>query len=164
MSQLFGRMLLVAFICLTVVACEKEELISETPVNDIALSYEVIELEVMNLVNNHRKELGLPSLSLLNLVSKEAENHSIYMVEQGLLSHDNFDIRTKNLIDKTAAINIAENVGFGYKTAEDLFKSWLNSTSHCKNIEAKRFTDIGISAKKNNSGLYYVTQIFIERY
>ena len=164
MSQLFGRMLAIAFICLSMVACEKEELLNETPINDVALSYEAIELEVLDLVNNYRNEIGLPTLSLLNLVSKEAESHSIYMVKQGLLSHDNFDVRTKNLIDKTDAISIAENVGFGYNTAETLFESWLNSPSHSKNFEAKRYTHIGISAKKNSNGIYYVTQIFIERY
>lgn len=163
MSQLFGRMLFIAFICLSMIACEKEDLINETPINDITLSYEVIELEVMKLVNNHRNELELPPLSLLKLASEEAETHSIYMLEQGVLSHDNFDIRTKNLIEKTAALSVSENVGFGYKTAEKLFENWLYSSSHRNVIETKRFTDIGISAKKNNNGFYYVTQIFIER-
>lgn len=163
MSYLLRRVLLVVFLCLSMVACEKEELSNETVLYDIALDYKAIELEVSNLVNNHRREQGLSTLSLLNLVSKEAEIHSKYMVEKEALSHDNFEVRLSNLIENTAALNVSENVAFGYQTAEELLEAWLNNPTHRSNIEAKSFTDFGISSKKNSQGKYYVTQIFIER-
>lgn len=164
MLQLLGRILLIVFLCGIIIACEKEELSSETPIEDVAVQYKILELEVTNLVNQHREKLGLPTLSVLNLISKEAETHSMYMAELDLLSHDNFDIRHENLIEKTAAVSVSENVAFGYKTADMVLNGWLNSPTHRANIEAKYFTDFGISAKLNASGSYYITQIYIKRY
>jgi len=117
----------------------------------------------MNQVNNYRNSIGLAKLSRLNLVSKEAEIHSAYMLNKEALSHDNFDIRTQNLMNNANALSIAENVAYGYQTAEELLNAWLNSAEHRRKIVEKRYTDFGISAKYNLSGNYYVTQIFIER-
>jgi len=163
MSNLLRRVLLLVFLCLSISACEKEELNNEIDLNNSTLHYEAIELEVTKLVNNYRSQLGLSTLTVLNLVSKVAETHSKYMVEQEVISHDNFEVRLSNLMENTAALNVGENVAFGYQTAEELLKGWLNSPTHRRNIEAKSFTDFGISAKKNASGHYYFTQIFIER-
>lgn len=163
MSHLLGRILLIVFLCGTIIACEKEELTNETPIIDIEMQYHFIELEVTNLVNQHRNELGLPTLSVLNLVSKEAENHSNYMAEQNVLSHDNFDIRLEALINKVEALSVSENVAYGHQNAEQVLKGWLNSPTHKSNLEAKFFTHFGISAKMNASGNYYITQIYIKR-
>ena len=160
MSKLLGKMLLMAFLISTMIACVKED---QPIINDASVQYSALELEVMNQVNNYRNSIGLTKLSRLNLVSKEAETHSAYMLINQTLSHDNFDIRTQNLMNTSGAINIAENVAYGYQTAEELLNGWLNSMEHRRNIEAIRYTDFGISVKYNTNGSYYVTQIFIER-
>jgi len=145
------------------IACEKEELNSETPIDHIEMQYISFELEVANVVNEHRKELGLPTLKLLNIISKEAESHSIYMLEQESLNHDNLDIRVSNLINKANALSVGENVAFGYNIAEKTLKGWLNSETHREKIERKYYTHFGISAKKNAAGNYYITQIYIRK-
>jgi uncharacterized protein YkwD len=160
MSKLLGKMLLMAFFISTMTACVKEE---QPIIDDASVQYSDFEIEVMNEVNNYRNSIGLAKLSRLNLVSKEAETHSYYMLEKETLSHDNFTIRTQNLMNKAAAISIAENVAYGYQTAEELLNGWLNSPEHRRKIEENRYTDFGISAKFNTNGNYYVTQIFIER-
>lgn len=160
MSKLSGKMLLMAFLISTMTACVKEE---HPIADDASVQYSDFETEVMNQINNYRNSIGLVKLSRLNLVSKEAETHSFYMLQNGTLSHDNFAIRTQNLMNNAAAINIAENVAYGYKTAEELLNAWLRSAEHRQKIEEKRYTDFGISAKYNPNGGYYVTQIFIER-
>jgi len=163
MSHLLRRVLLSVFLCL-LIACEKENLSNEVVINDVEMHYDTIELELTKLVNNYRSQKDLPKLEVLNLISIEAESHSLYMLNNEVLSHDNFEIRTQNLIDKTGAKNVAENVAFGYQSAESLLEGWLKSPDHCKNIEARYFTHFGVSAKKNEDGNYYVTQIFIERF
>ncbi|MDP3359305.1 MAG: CAP domain-containing protein [Lutibacter sp.] len=160
MSKLIGKMLLTAFLISTMTACVKED---QPIIDDASVQYSDFETEVMNQVNNYRNSIGLEKLSRLNLVSTEAETHSVYMLNKQTLSHDNFDIRTQNLMNNASAISIAENVAYGYKTAEELLNSWLNSPEHRRKIEEKRYTDFGISAKNNSGGSYYVTQIFIER-
>jgi len=163
MSHLLRRVLLSVFLCL-LIACEKENLSNEVVINDVEMHYDTIELELTKLVNNYRSQKDLPKLEVLNLISIEAESHSLYMLNNEVLSHDNFEIRTQNLIDKTGAKNVAENVAFGYQSAESLLEGWLKSPDHCKNIEARYFTHFGVSAKINEDGNYYVTQIFIERF
>lgn len=160
MSKLLGKMLLTAFLISTMIACVKEE---QSIIDDASVQYSDFETEVMNQVNNYRNSIGLAKLSRLNLVSIEAETHSVYMLENESLSHDNFAVRTQNLMNNAAAISIAENVAYGYQTAEELLNSWLNSAVHRRKIEENRYTDFGISAKYNSNGSYYVTQIFIER-
>ena len=163
MSHLLRRLLLIVILCLSMIACEKEELTIENPINEIEMQYISFELEVANVVNEHRKELGLPTLKLLNIISKEAESHSIYMVQKSSLNHDNLDTRISNLINKADALIVGENVAYGYNIAENVLQGWLNSETHREKIEGKYYTDFGISAKKNNSGGYYITQIFIKR-
>ena len=85
------------------------------------------------------------------------------MIEQNMLSHNDFEIRTQNLILNLDALSVGENVAYGYQTAESLLNGWLNSPSHRSTIETKRYTNFGISAEKNSEANYYVTQIFIER-
>jgi uncharacterized protein YkwD len=164
MAYLLKRIFFIIFLCGTIMACEKEELTVESEVIVIEKEYITFELEIVNLVNKHRNDLGLSNLKLLNIISKEAEPHSIYMIEKGSLSHDNLDKRTINLMNITSALSVGENVAYGYQNPENVLKGWLNSESHRKNIEGKYYTHIGISAKKNNIGSYYITQIFIEKY
>lgn len=163
MLQLLGRILLIVFLGGTIIACEKEEISYEIPIVDIEMQYISFELEIANAVNEHRKELGLPTLKLLNIISKEAESHSIYMLERENLNHDNLDIRVSNLINKADAKSVGENVAFGYNIAEKTLQGWLDSETHRKKIEGKFYTHFGISAKKNSFGSYYITQIFIKR-
>lgn len=160
MSKLLGKMLLMAFLISTMTACVKED---QPIIDDASVQYSDFETEIMNQVNNYRNSIGLAKLSRLNLVSNEAETHSVYMLENQTLSHDNFAVRTQNLMNNADALRIAENVAYGYQSAEELLNAWLQSAEHRQKIEEKRYTDFGISAKYNSNGGYYVTQIFIER-
>lgn len=163
MSYPFRGVLCIVFLCLSMIACEKEDTINNNPIHDVAIHYESLELEITELVNNYRVQNGLPKLNILNIVSKEAETHSAYMLAQKSISHDNFDERSKNLIEQIDALSVGENVAFGYNTAESLLEGWLNSPSHRRVIEGNNYTNFGVAAERNSSGSYYVTQIFIER-
>jgi uncharacterized protein YkwD len=137
---------------------------SETSeVKDIALTYTAFEYEVLDLVNNYREAQGLSTLSILNLISKEAKNHTEYMIETGEINHDNFASRSRNLIQNASAKVVAENVAYGFATAQGVVDAWIKSDAHRKNIENSTFTDFGISTEKNDEGRYYYTHIFIKR-
>ena len=162
MSHLLGRILLIVFLCGTMIACEKEELNSETPIDHIEMQYISFELEVANVVNEHRKELGLPTLKLLNIISKEAESHSIYMLEQESLNHDNLDIRVSNLINKANALSVGENVAFGYSTPQAALNAWIASAGHKANLEGD-YSHYGVSIRIDNDGRKYYTNMFIKK-
>jgi len=144
-------------------SCSKEEGIDEVYSSDIQLTYTDIEYEIFNLVNDYRTSNGLTKLIVLNIISKEAVNHTNYMIETGDISHYNFNKRHQNLVTYASAKNVGENIAYGYNSAQGVVNSWVNSDGHREIIENKNYTHFGISTKKNSEGRYYFTNIFIEK-
>ncbi|NLP59187.1 CAP domain-containing protein [Lutibacter sp. B1] len=130
---------------------------------DVHLSYSEFELDILNEINEYRESKGLSTLEILNIVSTEAISHTKYMIELDEINHDNFSIRTNNLMKNASAKTVGENVAYGYSTAKGVLNGWLNSESHRKIIENNSFTHFGISVLKNNNDRYYYTNIFIKR-
>lgn len=156
-------------LCLVLISCAKgdemeETYISENKTVDIEnVSYTSLEKDVLDLVNSHRASLGLNELEIMNLISSVADSHTKYMIENGKVSHDNFDERANILMQNANAKSVGENVAFGYTNAEDVFNGWLNSESHKAAIEKSSYTHMGISTECNNNGRNYYTNIFIKK-
>ena len=136
---------------------------STTIIDATNVTYTSLENNILDLVNAHRTSIGLNDLEILNLVSSVAEGHTNYMIEIGQISHDNFDERAQKLIEAANAKSVAENVAFGYTTAEGVLEGWLNSPSHKAAIENSKFTHFGISTECNSRGRNYFTNIFIKK-
>ncbi len=126
-------------------------------------TYSNMELEILNLVNNYRDNLGLKKLNKLDIVSAVALTHSKYMAETGKVSHDNFSDRHEKLVNNASAKSVGENVGYGYNSANGVFNAWILSDSHRLVIEDAKFTHFGISTETNMEGRNYFTQIFITK-
>ena len=126
-------------------------------------SYSTIETEILKLVNEHRKNLDLNELVCLDIVSNVSKGHTDYMIEAKKMSHDNFNQRSKTLMDKANAKSVGENVAYGYSSAQGVFDGWLNSDLHRVIIEKSSYTHFGISTEINSDGRYYFTQIFIKK-
>lgn len=140
-----------------------EEPVKENPADENTFKYSEIESKILELVNHHRESIGLNILEPLDLVSKEADSHSNYMVEKGKLSHDNFPERSKNLIDNAKAQSVGENVAYGYTSAQSTVNGWLGSNGHRDVIEGSKFTHFGVSTEVDNKGKNYYTLIFISK-
>ena len=126
-------------------------------------SYTALESDVLKAVNDYRKSIGISELQPLNIVSSVALGHTDYMVKENQLSHDNFDQRVQLLMTEANAKTVAENVAFGYSTAQDVVNAWLASPEHRAVIENPNFNYFGISTEKNANGNYYFTQMFIKK-
>ncbi len=118
-----------------------------------------IAQEILQLVNAHRSSIGKSSLSFSDLANSLAYEHTLYMIEQRDISHDNFNERANTLFGEGNANNVGENVAYGQRNAKAVMEAWLNSSGHRENIEGD-FTHIGIAVVKNSSGTYYFTQLF----
>jgi uncharacterized protein YkwD len=127
------------------------------------INYSEIESEILDLINNHRTNIGLSTLSRSNIVSSVAEDHTNYMIKNGSVNHDNFQSRVKSLKEQENAISVGENIAFGYRTAEGVVNGWLNSLEHKEIIETSDFTHFGISTKSNAENKNYFTNIFIKK-
>lgn len=121
-----------------------------------------IEIQILELINEHRISLGLNPLNSLSIVKSVAATHTDYMIEVNSVNHDGFFQRKASLEQNANAKAVSENVAYAYSTAQSVVKAWLNSESHKEVIEGD-YTDFDISAEQNADGKWYYTNIFIKR-
>jgi len=121
-----------------------------------------IEVEILELINNHRLSLGLSPLKDMMLIKSVAFTHTDYMVDNGEVSHANFYSRSDYLKTNAGAKKVSENVAYGYSSAESVVRAWLKSDGHKANIEGD-FSNFDVSAEVNADGKWYYTNIFIKK-
>lgn len=120
-----------------------------------------VEIQILELINNYRLNMGLNPLENMDLIKAQAYTHTEHMVIENEVSHDNFFERSNFLKANAGAKVVSENVAYGYTYAESVVDAWLKSESHRQNIEGD-FTNFDVSAEQNNSGQWYYTNIFIK--
>lgn len=103
--------------------------------------------EFVALVNEHRASIGCPALAWDGRVADVASRHSQDMATRRFFGHTNPDgvdpyarLRAAGIAYSTAGENIAE----GQSSAREVFRAWMNSASHRRNIENCAFTRHGM--------------------
>ena len=157
------RALLTFALMFTMVSCSTEDdstVASKEVVTNY--NYNEVELRIVQLINQHRRSIGLNELQVINHISYKSEGHNEYMIDKQAISHDYFQERSKNIIEVLGAERVAENVAYNYVTAESVVAAWKNSPGHMKNIEGD-FTHFGISVSTDvETGRKYYTNIFMK--
>lgn len=120
--------------------------------------------EFMDLINQHRIDIGLRPLLHDDAVGNLASKHSLDMATGAVaFGHLGFSERCLEAKSLLGGGNLcAENVAMGQKSPSSVFTSWMNSLGHRSNIEQSRVTHTGFGFAQSSSGVYYWTQIFIE--
>ncbi|MEQ3665463.1 MULTISPECIES: CAP domain-containing protein [unclassified Olleya] len=121
-----------------------------------------IEIEILELINQHRISLGLNTLDNLNIIKGQAFSHTDYMVNINEVNHDNFYSRKNYLVNNANALKVSENVAYGFSSASSVVNAWLNSDGHKRTIEGD-FTDFDISAELDENNKWYFTNIFVKK-
>ena len=164
--KLFSKMpLMVLLGVFTLFSCSTDSFDDNVDTLEISLvdtQTKAIELEILDLINEHRLSLGLNSLEDMSIVKSVAYSHTDYMVDNDIVSHDNFYTRSDYLKSNIGAKKVSENVAYGYGTAEGVVNAWIKSESHKANLEGD-YTNFDISAEKNADGRWYYTNIFIKK-
>lgn len=164
--KLFSKMpLMVLLGVFTLFSCSTDSFDDNVDALEISLvdtQTKAIELEILDLINEHRLSLGLNSLEDMSIVKSVAYSHTDYMVDNDIVSHDNFYTRSDYLKSNIGAKKVSENVAYGYGTAEGVVNAWIKSESHKANLEGD-YTNFDISAEKNADGRWYYTNIFIKK-
>ncbi|MBS7787712.1 CAP domain-containing protein [Flavobacterium sp. CYK-55] len=125
--------------------------------------YNVDELELADLINQHRVSIGLNPLELINHVSYKSEEHTQYMIAKKVVNHDLFAARSENIIEVLGAVKVNENVAYNFMSPAGALNAWLRSPGHKANIEGS-FTHFGIAIKEDpTTGRKYYTNIFIKK-
>lgn len=124
-----------------------------------------IEARVHTLINQYRVEKGYAPLTLKDVITTQARQHSNNMASGSVpFSHDGFQQRVdeiKKQIDVGGAgENVAMNSGYT-DPARVAFDGWIKSDGHRANIEGN-YDLTGIGVAQNSSGTYYLTQLFVK--
>ena len=165
MNSLTKLPLLALFAVIMLSSCSTDSMDDKADALQISLvtqEAKSIEVEILDLINNHRLSLGLNPLAEMNLVKSVAYSHTDYMVDNDEVSHHNFYSRSDYLKSNAGAEKVSENVAFGYSSAESVVRAWIKSEAHKANLEGD-YTNFDVSAEKNSEGRWYYTNIFIKK-
>jgi uncharacterized protein YkwD len=124
------------------------------------LRADTMETEILQFVNDDRKQHDLQPLKLNESESSLALKHSQDMASGKVkFGHDGFNSRARAIQKSLGATEVGENVASGPMTAREVVDGWLNSPGHKKNIEGD-FILTGIGYARDKKGNIYFTQIF----
>ncbi len=110
---------------------------------------------VLVLVNDARKDEGLPPLATHPALEKTAQAHAEDMAARGYFSHDDLEGRSsaerilaggyeKPTCNCSWVYGTGENLAHGQEAAADAVRDWLASPGHRENILKPEFDDTGI--------------------
>ena len=164
MKTLFKLTTLILIIASFNSCSQDTEVIEESNLvlNEKNISDKQIEIEVLEEINNYRISIGLNTLKKASIIKDVAHNHTMYMIENNKMSHENFKDRSSYLITNFNANRVGENVAFGYRSAKAVVKAWLNSPSHKATIEGN-YTFFDVAAEQNERGQWFFTNLFVNK-
>ncbi|MDI5950109.1 CAP domain-containing protein [Flavobacterium yafengii] len=162
-SNVFPVLLLVVIVHATA-SCSSDNLELQddktSSTQEINYTYISSELETMELINAYRVSMGLNALEKINYLSYKSEEHNKYMIANNSVSHNNFVVRSQNIINVLRAKKVGENIAYNYNSPQAVFDAWMNSPRHKENIIGD-YTHFGISIRENSAnGKKYYTNIF----
>ena len=115
------------------------------------------EQQVIELVNHLRKANGLPPLKHVTSLTDAARWYAKDMVDDDYIGpgHDTYDRKGGRLVDVcrwstrigafyTGANALAENIGEGYSSPEELVAGWMGSPGHRANILNGNYWETGV--------------------
>lgn len=124
---------------------------------------EAYEREVVRLVNEERRKMGLGELTHNWELSRVARYKSQDMRDKSYFSHTSPTYGSPFQMMRSFGISYrtaAENIARGQATPEAVVKAWMSSPGHRANILNPSFTEIGVGYVADGR---YWTQMFIGR-
>jgi uncharacterized protein YkwD len=127
--------------------------------------FDPLIVRALELTNAERQRNGLAPLAFSPELGQAAQAYSAAMASSECFAHTCGPIsKMSDRIDNAGYIgwtSLAENIGMGYQTPDDVIAGWMDSDGHRSNMLSPRFTEIGIGVAKGGaqSSLYW-TQNF----
>lgn len=168
---------LTLFLLMFLISCNKETLKDINPMEKVVESISDATAEApllpegstwndeyIELVNTHRRDLGLRTLVVSPYIDLAALDHSQKMALKTVpFGHTGSSTRCSQIIRAIGSGNLCgEIVASGYKTPQAVFEGWIKSPTHKIKIENSRYTHTGMGFAKSSTGVIYWTQIFLE--
>jgi len=124
--------------------------------------YADVEAQVIALTNQQRGANGCAALRTDGRLTAAARAHSTDMVTRDFFSHtgsDGSDFVTREARAGYSAAS-AENIAWGWSTADVVVREWMNSPGHRANILNCGNVAVGVGLAKKSDGTPYWTQDF----
>ncbi|UXN67294.1 CAP domain-containing protein (plasmid) [Phyllobacterium sp. A18/5-2] len=101
--------------------------------------------QTLTLINSYRVSRGLSPLAPHRTLNALARQHNRYQAVRNTISHDGF--RQRSAQARAAGLSgvCTENVGVRYRSAQQLFSGWRNSTGHNTNLLRPNMRYAGVS-------------------
>jgi uncharacterized protein YkwD len=122
--------------------------------------------QVVKLVNDYRSKRGLSRVSQMPELTRAAMWKSGHMARYDYFDHNDAGSANRSPGQRLSACGYrgqtwGENIAYGYPTAGDVMRGWINSPGHRANLDNPRFNAIGVGAVQKAGGrTIYWTQIF----
>jgi uncharacterized protein YkwD len=102
--------------------------------------------DVIARTNAIRKEAGCSPVKADEKLRSVAQKHAVDMSRNGYLEHEDSDGRTSGQRIRTTGGHdvTGENLAYGYPSAAEVMKVWMDSSGHRRNIEDCAFTHVGV--------------------
>jgi uncharacterized protein YkwD len=122
-----------------------------------------IEQHVFNLVNEHRRGIGVSELAWNETIAEQARLHSREMADGTVpFGHDGFDARAARIAE-TIPWRSAVEIAALAPTAAVVVNGWIASVEHKPMLEGdSEWTGVGVVMARSGSS-FYATQIMIKR-
>ncbi|MBT2687899.1 LysM peptidoglycan-binding domain-containing protein [Bacillus sp. ISL-47] len=124
------------------------------------------ERTIWELANDERKQKGLKPLVMDSMLTGVAKQKSQDMMKFEYVSHNSptYGNPTKMLRNQQISfLTVKENIGAGYRSADEMFSAWMNSSIHRANILDKKATHIGVGYVKGGLHGHYWTIFIVEK-
>ncbi|WP_436531353.1 CAP domain-containing protein [Actinoplanes sp. HUAS TT8] len=123
---------------------------------------QTLQADIVRLTNIERAEHGCAALTVNDKLTTAARGHSAWMGQTGEFSHtgrggSNFVVRARAAGYAHAS---AENIAWGYRSAEQVMDAWMHSAGHRANILNCSSKTVGVGAVYAENGAPYYTQDF----
>ena len=108
------------------------------------------------LLNNYRVSQGLGKVQLDPALNAMAQRQSNAMLAAKTMSHDiagGFSSRIAQ--SGISAPYAAENVAYGYESADGVFEGWRQSSGHNANMLLAQATRVGVAVARDGGGVYW---------
>jgi uncharacterized protein YkwD len=130
--------------------------------NESAVSPSTVESQVVALTNQQRAAHGCGALRVDGRLVAAARAHSTDMVTHNFFSHTGSDGST--FVTRAARAGYAnasaENIAWGWRTAQIVVDQWMNSPGHRANILNCANVAVGVGLVTKADGTPYWTQDF----
>jgi uncharacterized protein YkwD len=123
-----------------------------------------INQQYLQMVNEYRISKQLRPLTYQPIIEEIALGHSKGMgLHVRPFGHMGFSVRCRRLRNRLGKVLLCgEIVAMGQKNIKEVFKAWITSPKHREELEHPLYTHTGLGIYKDERGLGYWTQMFVE--